>query len=648
MGRKIRLLKSNFSSGELDPELALRTEIKHYYTGAALLDNVFVKPQGGVRRRPGLQFLSDLTSDIASDTAVRMAPFEFSVDDTYELIFLHQKIKVVKDGAVIHTITGTPWTGAQVREINWTQSYDTMIVFHRSVAPYSIVRISDTSWTVSAITFDYIPKYDYTPASSTPAGSIAPSAVDGKITITGTGTTFTTDYVGQKIEGNGGLARVVQRNSNTEVIAVVEIPFFNTNSIASGSWTYHSGYEDAWSVSRGWPVCGTFHGGRLVVGGGPRPATLWGSRVGEPFDFEMLTALDDEPFEVTLDSDGLNQIVNIVSLRDLLVFTTGAEFVDNHNPITPNNVAPLVQTQRGSEPYTRVLELEGSALFVQKKGKALREFYIPENTSSYIADNLTLLASHLVNNPLDFVKRRASSTQENDILLMRNEDGSLRVCSIIRSQEVVAWSRITTEGSFIAAGVDDDEMLFIVKRTINGNTKYFLEKFNDDHVLDASIRITSGLPSTSVTAAHLPSTEVTIFADDYDLGEITLNGSGVGTITRDAEDYIEVGFNYVPDILSMPVEQDFPEGTSVGKKKRIIEATLELKDTTYIEVNGNRVSFRKFGPAGESPLDAPAPKFTGRVTEEGFLGYDEKAQLRITQTRPGYMDMLGLSLLVSF
>lgn len=645
MGRKLNLLKSNFSSGELDPELTMRTDIKHYYSGAAYLADVVVKPQGGIKRRDGLKWLADLTALIPDDQAVRLVSFEFSVDDTYLLIFLDEEIRVVKDAAIIHTISSTPWTASQLRSINWTQSYDTLIVFHREVAPQKIVRITDTNWTVTPIAFNYIPKYDYAPASSTPAGSLSPSAVSGKVTVTGVGTTFTSAYVGQKIEGNGGLMRVVQRDSNTQLIAVVEIPFFSTASIATGNWTYLSGYEDAWSVTRGWPVCGSFHGGRLFLGGGPRPSTLWGSRVGQYFDFEPLTALDDEPVEVTLDNDGLNQIVNIMSLRDLIIFTTGGEFVETNKPITPNNIAPLQQTRRGSEPDSKVIELEGAALFVQRKGKAIREFYYTDTEGSYVAENLTLLASHLMENPIDFVKRRASSTSESDLLVVVNETGSARVCSIIRSQEIVAWSRITTSGDFIACGLDDDEIYFVVKRVINGSTKYFLEKFDPDHVLDCSIKVTAGLPTSSVTAAHLPSTEVTAFVDDADLGEITLNGSGVGTIARNAQDYYEIGLNHTPDVISMPIEQDFQEGTSIGGKKRIIEATLELKDTTYIEVNENRVSFRKFG---SELLDKPPTLFTGRVTEEGILGYSDKAQLRITQTRPGFMDLLGIAVKVSF
>jgi hypothetical protein len=648
MGRKLRLLKNNFTSGELDPQLNMRTDIKHYYTGAEEMTDVLVKPQGGYRRRDGLEYIDDLTAYIANDNAVKFYYFTPEVGDTYMLIFLDTMIKVVKDGAIVHTITSTPWLTTHLKKLSFAQAGDTLIVFNRNIQTHRILRITDTNWTVSAITFDAIPKYDYAPTSSTPAQTLTPSAVSGQITLTAGGAIFSAADVGQKIVINGGLIRITTYTSTTVVSGYAEIPLNNTTAAASGAWTLKAGYEDAWSVTRGWPVCGCFHGGRLFVAGGPRPSTIWGSRISEYFDFKLLGGLDDEPCEVTL-GEGLNDIVNIVSLTDLLVFTVDGEYAEQNSPITPNNFAPRAQTNRGSEPNTPTLELEGSMLFIQLKGKAIREFYVPDNQTRYIDDNLTLLASHLVNTPTSFVKRKASSTEENDLIYIRNADSTLNVCSVVRSQEVVAWCRVSTAGLFIECGIDDDEVYVCVKRVIDGETKYLLERFNDDYVMDCSRRVTAGLPSVSVTAAHLPNTEVTVFADDADLGEITLNGSGVGTISRNATDYYEVGLNFIPDVLTMPIEQELQEGTTIGRKKRIIEATIQLKDTTYIELNGQRLSFRTFGPAGGgSPLDAPPPKFTGRVKKEGFLDYKDVEQLRMTQSRPGFLDVLGISLLVSF
>ena len=154
MGRLIRLLKSDFTSGEVDPLLKARTDIKHYFSGAETMRNVLVMPQGGFKDRPGLKFINDvstLTSGNDPDDGARFVSFEFSSEITYLLLFLDQEIRVYKVGAQVHSITGlTQWTGARMAELNWTQSNDTLLIFHPEVQPYKIVRVSDTNWTITA------------------------------------------------------------------------------------------------------------------------------------------------------------------------------------------------------------------------------------------------------------------------------------------------------------------------------------------------------------------------------------------------------------------------------------------------------------------------------------------------------------------
>lgn len=656
MGRLIRLLKSDFTSGEVDPLLKARTDIKHYFSGAETLRNLVVLPQGGIKDRPGLKFVNDvstLNSGGDPDDGARFVAFEFNTDTTYLLLFLDEEIRVYRNGAQVHTITGqTQWPGSKMAELNWTQSNDTLIVFHPTVQPYSIVRNTDTDWTISPLNFDYIPQYDYAPNSSNPAGSITPDGVDGQIKITGSGTTFSAGYVGQKIEGNGGLARVVQFNSATELIANVEIPFYNTDAITSGNWTYQFGFEDVWSNTRGWPACGTFHDGRLWLGGGPRPSSLYGSRVGEFFDFEPGTGLDDEPVDLTLDTDQLNSIVNLMSLRDLVIFTTGGEFYIPESPITPNSASSINPTRRGSKVGLRALELDGAALFIQRGGKAVREFVLLEDGSSnYAADNLSLLSSHMINDPVDFAKRKSTSTEENDLLIVLNDDGSGALCSTIRSQQVVAWSTMDTpNGNLMNVGVDDTEIYFLVKRTINGGNKWFVETFDSTLRHDSAVYVdTSGGPTTTITAAHLLNeSDIHCYGDDNYQGSFTLDGAGQATIPHESNEYYEAGYFFEVLGLTLPVEPTLPEGTAFGKKKRIIEITPELVDTEHIVLNGREVEFKQFGVAGSgSPLDVDGVSFTGRLTEEGFLGYTEKGQVAITKNRPGRMKAIGIGVKLS-
>ena len=91
MGRLVSF-QTNFSSGELDPLLRARVDLEQYKNGAETLTNVVVQPQGGVRRRGGLKHLYELPSAAAPENGTRSVAFEFSVDDSYMLIFTNQRM----------------------------------------------------------------------------------------------------------------------------------------------------------------------------------------------------------------------------------------------------------------------------------------------------------------------------------------------------------------------------------------------------------------------------------------------------------------------------------------------------------------------------------------------------------------------------
>jgi hypothetical protein len=153
---------------------------------------------------------------------------------------------------------------------------------------------------------------------------------------------FVAGSVGQYINATPqGRAKIVRFNSGTSVDAITEFPFFATGAIAADDWSFELGYENVWSSIRGWPNSVTFHEGRLYFGGSKsRPSTVWGSRVGDFFNFEAGEGLDDESVEATLDTNTFNSIVDIISGRDLQVFTTGGEFYcpqDGLQPITPSS-----------------------------------------------------------------------------------------------------------------------------------------------------------------------------------------------------------------------------------------------------------------------------------------------------------------------
>jgi len=193
---RIIQIQNDFTAGELDPKLRARTDITQYASGLTTARNVSIQPQGGAKRRDGTKFVAAL--DSGAGTAVRMVPFEFSVTDSYMLVFTPGKMYVFKDGALITNINGSgndyltvaALTSAILPEMNWVQSADTVIVVHEDLAPLKIVRgATDADWTASTITFTHVPKYAYDLDTHEPQYTITPSATSGNITITASSVT---------------------------------------------------------------------------------------------------------------------------------------------------------------------------------------------------------------------------------------------------------------------------------------------------------------------------------------------------------------------------------------------------------------------------------------------------------------------------
>ena len=62
---KTRFIQSSFVSGELSPLLKGRIDINQYYQAVETADNVVIVPQGGMRRRPGTEFIGECVKGIS-------------------------------------------------------------------------------------------------------------------------------------------------------------------------------------------------------------------------------------------------------------------------------------------------------------------------------------------------------------------------------------------------------------------------------------------------------------------------------------------------------------------------------------------------------------------------------------------------------
>ena len=643
---------TNFSTGELDPLLRARVDLATYANALAKATNVLIQPQGGLRRRPGLKHILELpnSSTPSAGNGVRLVPFQFSVDDSYMLCFTHQRMYIIKAGSVIANINGTgnnylttTVTSSMVDDMCWTQSADTLIVVHPDLQPVKIVRgASDSLWTATSITFDSIPKYAFTITTTNPAATLTPSAVSGNITLTASASVFTAGSVNQYVNVSPqGRARIIAYTSGTVVSAVTEYPFFSTAAVASASWEYESGYEDVWSSGKGWPRTVTFHEGRLYFGGSKsRPSTVWGSKIALFFDFVPTESLDDDAVEATLDTNDLNVITDIISSRDFQVFTTGGEFYvpqANTDPVTPLTFIFKNVSRNGIKPGTRVQSVDSGSVYIQRQGKSLNEFVFSDTQLTYITQRISLFSGHLLKNPERIALRRASSTEDADLLLMTNtQDGTMAAFSVMRSQQVTSPSEFTTDGRFLDVGVDITNIYTVTKRTFNSVDRYFVELFTDTLFTDCAF-----IGGAAASASSLPhiGKALNVITDGVVQSNETVSGGGSVTFDRASTTSYEVGLPITVYVKTMPVEVKLQTGSRLSFKKRIVEISPIVKDTQHLIINNQPVAFRLFDNA---LLDDPEPTFTGVKRVNGILGYSREQSIEVQQNLPLKMTLLGL------
>ena len=668
---RIIQIQNDFTSGEIDPKLRARTDISQYKSALTTAQNVSIQPQGGAVRRDGTKFVHEL--DAGAANAVRMVGFEFSVSDSYMLVFTPGKMYVYKNRTLVTNINGSgndflavaTLTASILPEMNWVQSADTVIVVHEDLAPVKIVRgATDSDWTASTITFDFVPKHAFTLTVTTgssyntgvPHDHIEPSGTSGNITITAKHSgsdanifsAAASTYIGQYINVTPfGRLRIIRKVSAAKLECFAEVPLFDTGNIDDADWEYEEGYEETWSSSRGWPRSVVFHEGRLYFGGSKqRPSTIWGSRVADFFNFDPGEALDDASVEASLDTGTFNAIVDMYAGRNLQIFTTGGEFYVPQaldDPITPANLIVKAQTFFGMKPGLRVQNVDGATLFIQRQGKAIQEFIFSDTVNAYTSDKISLLSSHLLKSPEEMAVRVATSTDEGDrLMLVNGDDGSIACYTLLRSQNVIAPSEWTTEGEFINIGVDVDDIYVIVKRSVNSADVYYVEVFDPNTLLDSA---TTGTTGASVNMAHLEAETVQIIRDGI-VEPTQVVGASPHTVTfvSAATATFQVGLNFTPVMKTLPVEPNLPSGSLKGFKKRIFEVNAELFETQSLSINGSLIPFRSFGT---SVLNSSVQDFTGIKTINSMLGYSYDGQITVTQDVPLKMSVLGIEYKVS-
>lgn len=253
------------------------------------------------------------------------------------------------------------------------------------------------------------------------------------------------------------------------------------------------------------------------------------------------------------------------------------------DPITPTNIVAKSSTRRGAKPFIRPASAEGGTLFVQRSGKAIRELLFSDVELSYVANNISLLASHLLVDPKKLALRPSTDTTEGDLFLVVNgtnttgyrassltHGGEIAAFVLNKGQNIVAASHLETDGTFVDIGVDIDDIYVIVERSIGGATKYYVEIFDDDFTTDASTKKTSSFSGTNYSGhSHLEGKTVKVIRDDIVDADDTVSSGAIDVVAQPST-YLEVGLDYSVQVTTNPVELRLSSGSVQSQQNELL------------------------------------------------------------------------------
>ena len=467
--------------------------------------------------------------------------------------------------------------------------------------------------------------------------------------------------------GTPSSAHAVLRPADAKISGLVKVTFVSTSTVANilvlraPAKTTATKYwsEQAWTKANGFPRAVTLHEQRLWFGGNAKqPRMMWASKIGDFQNFER-TTLDDASLAYAI-AGKANSVQWLASRTQLLIGTKGDESIlggsaQADTAITPTNVRAQIQSDYGSA-YLPAVPVNDVILFVEPDGRTVREFVYAFEKNGYVAQRMTLLAEHVTRSG---IKQISLQLKPDIIMWCVTNDGRLIGMTYERALEVVAWHQHPTTGTVESVACvggnpgSSDEVWIVVKRTINGTDRRFVERLDPLHWYKLETANTPYL--VNLDCAKVIETTGTLSGLDHLEGQavtVVLDGTTVETGTISGGSYTPtaahsvavVGLPFTPYVEPNDIEVQMQDGESFGRYMRIPRLQCEMWNT------GDGGQIRHDGSADWSdvprvtdPDDSPPALFTGRTTDIPLDGSHARTmRLAFRQSKPFTFNLLAL------
>jgi hypothetical protein len=379
-----------------------------------------------------------------------------------------------------------------------------------------------------------------------------------------------------------GICRITAVASATSASAVV-LQNFGTYEVASDNWA-----EGQWSDKRGYPSAVALHDGRLWWSGKDR---YWGSVSDTYYSFDPDYEGDAGPINRSIGQGPVDNINWLQSGRTLLMGTDSSiksiRSSSLEEPITSSNINIKGDIDTQGCANVPPVKIDKQAVWLQASGIRLYETAYDNAYYDYNTLDLTSIVPE-IGEPS--ITKIAVQRQPDTRIHCIRSDGTVALQVYDKLEEVKCWVLVETDGDvediLIMPGDIEDTVYYLVKRTINGSTVRYFEKWAlESECIGAAINkladchyIYSGASTATITGlGHLEGEEVVVWGNSKDLGIYTVSGGSITLL--EAVTWACVGLYYKWQFKSVKPSLSLNMGISLLQKKIINQIGLLMVNT---------------------------------------------------------------------
>lgn len=417
------------------------------------------------------------------------------------------------------------------------------------------------------------------------------------------GSTYATGYssgtavcsLAYKGGAGSGVGRIYEYTSTTEVEVEVLTPFKNAGKANNWRISEWNGENDL-----GFPSAVAIHEGRLWWAGGGQ---IWGSKSDDYHSFAFEAIGDDAPVQRSIGKGPVADIRWVCSLSRLAVGADAGIITarsDNFDtPLTPTNFNLKSSMTQGAS-FLRPVVIDTKAMFVERSGRRVYGMLFSSEAFDYKPLDLTRLNLDI---GLEGFEDISVQRQPDTHIRLPRGDGLMANFLYDEDDELAAWWRIQTDGEIenvaVLPGDLEDRVYVVVKRTIDGNTKRYLEKFarldeceggTISKLADSFIQWAGGSATTITGLSHLEGEDVVVWyngaevgfdADDPSTIATYTVASGQITVPSAVNNGAIIGLPYTATYVSTKLGYAAEGGAALNKRKKVNALGMSLVNTHF-------------------------------------------------------------------